>query len=150
MPRKCAHLCTPPPNTEAEVGALLHWLSPRCIKEGPLRKELHRVKHAMAAAEAAAREAAARDAAEAAARDKEAAARGKEAAARGAASKRAAKQAEAAAKGIKFHMASESFQKDLRALAAPITQEWLKDAQKAGVNGPEALEFYRAQAASNR
>ena len=59
-------------------------------------------------------------------------------------------RAEAAAKGIKFHMASESFQKDLRALAAPITQEWLKDAQKAGVNGPEALEFYRAQAASNR
>jgi TRAP-type C4-dicarboxylate transport system substrate-binding protein len=59
-------------------------------------------------------------------------------------------RADAAAKGIKFHMASESFQKDLRALAAPITQEWLKDAQKAGVNGPEALEFYRTQAASNR
>ncbi|WP_322317345.1 TRAP transporter substrate-binding protein DctP [Hydrogenophaga sp.] len=59
-------------------------------------------------------------------------------------------RADAAAKGIKFHMASESFQKDLRALAAPITQEWLKDAQKAGINGPEALEFYRTQAASNR
>lgn len=59
-------------------------------------------------------------------------------------------RADAAAKGIKFHMASESFQKDLRALAAPITQEWLKDAQKAGVNGPEALEFYRTQAATNR
>jgi len=59
-------------------------------------------------------------------------------------------RADAAAKGIKFHMASESFQKDLRALAAPITQEWLKDAQQAGVNGPEALEFYRTQAASNR
>lgn len=59
-------------------------------------------------------------------------------------------RADAAAKGIKFHVASESFQKDLRALAAPITQEWLKDAQKAGVNGPEALEFYRTQAASNR
>ena len=59
-------------------------------------------------------------------------------------------RAEAAAKGIKFHMASESFQKDLRALAAPITQDWLKDAQNAGVNGPEALEFYRTQAASNR
>lgn len=59
-------------------------------------------------------------------------------------------RAEAAAKGVKFHMASEPFQKDLRALAAPITQDWLKDAQKAGVNGPEALEFYRTQAASNR
>lgn len=59
-------------------------------------------------------------------------------------------RAEAAAKGIKFHMASESFQKDLRALAAPITQNWLKDAQKAGVNGTEALEFYRTQAATNR
>jgi TRAP-type C4-dicarboxylate transport system substrate-binding protein len=59
-------------------------------------------------------------------------------------------RAEAAAKGIKFHMASESFQKDLRALAAPITQDWLKDAQNAGVNGPEALEFYRTQAAANR
>jgi len=59
-------------------------------------------------------------------------------------------RADAAAKGIKFHTASESFQKDLRALSAPITQEWLKDAGKAGVNGPEALEFYRTQAASNR
>lgn len=59
-------------------------------------------------------------------------------------------RSEAAAKGIKFHMANDSFQKDLRALAAPITQDWLKDAQKAGVNGPEALEFYRTQAASNR
>ncbi|WP_439114194.1 TRAP transporter substrate-binding protein [Hydrogenophaga sp.] len=59
-------------------------------------------------------------------------------------------RADAAAKGIKFHMASESFQKDLRALAAPITEEWLKDAQKAGVNGPQALDFYRTQAVSNR
>jgi TRAP-type C4-dicarboxylate transport system substrate-binding protein len=59
-------------------------------------------------------------------------------------------RAEAAAKGVKFHTANDAFQKELRALAAPITQEWLKDAQKAGVDGAQALEFYRTQAASNR
>ncbi|MGE3488266.1 MAG: TRAP transporter substrate-binding protein DctP [Nitrospira sp.] len=57
---------------------------------------------------------------------------------------------EAAAKGVKFHVASDAFMKDLRALAAPLTQEWLKDAQKRGVNSQEALEFYRTQAAANR
>ena len=57
---------------------------------------------------------------------------------------------EAAAKGVKFHVASEAFMKDLRALATPLTQEWLKDAQKRGVNGQEALDFYRTQATANR
>lgn len=59
-------------------------------------------------------------------------------------------RADAAAKGVKFHMANEAFMKDLRTLAAPLTQEWLKEAQKKGVNGQEALEYYRAQAAANR
>jgi TRAP-type C4-dicarboxylate transport system substrate-binding protein len=59
-------------------------------------------------------------------------------------------RAEAAAGGVKFHTASDAFVKDLQALAAPITQNWLNDATKAGVNGQEALEFYRSQANANR
>jgi len=59
-------------------------------------------------------------------------------------------RAEAAFKGIKFHKASDAFFKDLQGLAAPITQAWLKDAEKLGVNGQEALEFYRTQAAAGR
>ena len=59
-------------------------------------------------------------------------------------------RAEAAAKGIKFHKANDAFLKELQTLGAPITQAWLKDAEKLGVNGREALEFYRAQAIANR
>lgn len=59
-------------------------------------------------------------------------------------------RAEAAAKGIKFHKASDAFLKELQTLAAPITQAWLKDAEKLGINGKEALDFYRAQAMANR
>lgn len=59
-------------------------------------------------------------------------------------------RAQAAAKDVKFHMANEAFVKDLQVLAAPITQAWLKDAEKLGVKGREALEFYRAQAIANR
>jgi len=59
-------------------------------------------------------------------------------------------RADTAAKGVKFHMASPAFVKDLQALAAPITQAWLQDADKLGVKGQVALDFYRAQAAANR
>jgi TRAP-type C4-dicarboxylate transport system substrate-binding protein len=59
-------------------------------------------------------------------------------------------RAEAAGKGLKFHKASDAFLKDLQTLAAPITQAWLKDAEKLSVNGKEALEFYKAQAIANR
>ncbi|NIC42858.1 hypothetical protein HA630_17595 [Aquabacterium sp. A08] len=59
-------------------------------------------------------------------------------------------RAEAAAKGIKFHKASDAFNKELQALGAPLTQAWLSDAQKLGINGREALDFYRAEAAANR
>jgi TRAP-type C4-dicarboxylate transport system substrate-binding protein len=59
-------------------------------------------------------------------------------------------RANAAASGIKFHTASDSFNKDLQALGAPLTQAWLSDAQKLGVNGREALDFYRAEAIANR
>ena len=59
-------------------------------------------------------------------------------------------RADAAASGIKFHRASDSFNKDLQALGAPLTQSWLTDAQKLGVNGREALDFYRTEAIANR
>lgn len=59
-------------------------------------------------------------------------------------------RAEAASKGVKFHQATEAFAKDLRALAAPVTQAWLADAAKLGVKGEEALEFFTAQARANR
>lgn len=59
-------------------------------------------------------------------------------------------RADAAAKGVKFHKASDAFTKDLQALAEPITQAWLKDAEKLGVNGQEAINFYRSQATANR
>lgn len=59
-------------------------------------------------------------------------------------------RAEAASKGVKFHKASDSFNKDLQALGAPLVQAWLTDAQKLGVNGREALDFYRAEAIANR
>jgi hypothetical protein len=35
-------------------------------------------------------------------------------------------------------------------LGAPLTQAWLNDAQKLGINGREALDFYRAEAVANR
>jgi TRAP-type C4-dicarboxylate transport system substrate-binding protein len=57
---------------------------------------------------------------------------------------------EAEKKGLKFHMASNAFYADLQKLGATATQAWLKDAEKLGVNGKEALEFYKAQALSNR
>ncbi|OXR50495.1 hypothetical protein PuT2_01085 [Pusillimonas sp. T2] len=59
-------------------------------------------------------------------------------------------RAKAAASGTKFHLADESFTKDLHALAKPITQAWLDDAEKLGVNGQEALEFYKTQAEANK
>lgn len=59
-------------------------------------------------------------------------------------------RAEAAGRGVKFHTASPAFVKDLEALAAPITQAWLRDAERLGVNGKEAMDFYRAQAVANR
>ena len=59
-------------------------------------------------------------------------------------------RADAAASGIKFHRASDAFTKELQTLGAPITQAWLADAQKLGVNGQQALDFYRAEAAANR
>ena len=59
-------------------------------------------------------------------------------------------RAEAAAKGVKFHKASDAFTKDMQALGAPLTQAWLNDAQKLGINGREALDFYRAEAVANR
>lgn len=59
-------------------------------------------------------------------------------------------RAEAAARGVKFHAASPAFIKDLETLAVPITESWLRDAERLGVNGKEAMEFYRAQAVANR
>ena len=59
-------------------------------------------------------------------------------------------RADAAAKGIKFHQASDTFNKDMQALGAPLTQAWLNDAQKLGINGREALDYYRAEALANR
>jgi TRAP-type C4-dicarboxylate transport system substrate-binding protein len=59
-------------------------------------------------------------------------------------------RANAAAKGVKFHMANDAFVKDIQALAAPITQAWLREAEKLGVNGQEALAFYREQAIAHR
>jgi TRAP-type C4-dicarboxylate transport system substrate-binding protein len=56
----------------------------------------------------------------------------------------------AAASGIKFHQASNAFTQDLRKLASPLTEAWLADASKLGVNGKEALEFYIAQAKANQ
>lgn len=59
-------------------------------------------------------------------------------------------RAAAAGRGVKFHAASPAFVKDLEALASPITQAWLRDAERLGVNGKEAMDFYRAQAVANR
>lgn len=59
-------------------------------------------------------------------------------------------RAEAAGKGVKFHQASDAFNKDLQALGAPLIQAWLSDAQKLGIKGQEALDFYRAEAQANR
>ena len=59
-------------------------------------------------------------------------------------------RADVAAKGVKFHKASDAFNKDLQGLAAPLLQAWLSDAQKLGVNGREALDFYRAEAQAHR
>lgn len=59
-------------------------------------------------------------------------------------------RADAASKGIKFHKANDAFNKDLQTLGAPLTQAWLSDAQKLGINGREALDFYRAEAVANR
>lgn len=59
-------------------------------------------------------------------------------------------RAEAAGRGVKFHNASPAFMKDLETLAAPISQAWLRDAERLGVNGKEAMEFYRAQAVAHR
>jgi TRAP-type C4-dicarboxylate transport system substrate-binding protein len=59
-------------------------------------------------------------------------------------------RADATAKGIKFHQASEAFTRDLRTLSAPLTQAWVADANKLGVKGEEALDFYASQARANR
>lgn len=59
-------------------------------------------------------------------------------------------RAETAAKGVKFHNASDSFTKDLKSIGAPIVKAWISDAQKLGVNGQAALDFYQAQAAATR
>ncbi|MDV7393044.1 hypothetical protein RZS08_16855, partial [Arthrospira platensis SPKY1] len=48
-------------------------------------------------------------------------------------------RAEAAGRGVKFHNASPAFMKDLETLAAPISQAWLRDAERLGVNGKEAM-----------
>jgi TRAP-type C4-dicarboxylate transport system substrate-binding protein len=59
-------------------------------------------------------------------------------------------RADAAAGGIKFQKASDAFNKDMQTLGAPLIQAWLNDAQKLGINGREALDFYRAEAVANR
>lgn len=59
-------------------------------------------------------------------------------------------RAAAAASGIRFHQANDAFVQDLRRLAAPLTEAWLADAAKLGVNGKEALDFYIAQAKANQ
>ena len=59
-------------------------------------------------------------------------------------------RAAAASKGLKFHQADAAFMKDLRAMAEPLTKAWLADAAKAGVNGPEALDFFVSQAKANK
>lgn len=59
-------------------------------------------------------------------------------------------RAAAAAGGVKFHQASDAFVQDLRRLSAPLTEAWLADAGKLGVNGKEALDFYIAQAKANQ
>lgn len=56
----------------------------------------------------------------------------------------------AAARGVKFHQAGDAFVQDLRRFAAPLTEAWLADAAKLGVNGREALDFYIAQAKANQ
>jgi TRAP-type C4-dicarboxylate transport system substrate-binding protein len=59
-------------------------------------------------------------------------------------------RAAAAANGVKFHQASDAFVQDLRRLSAPLTEAWLADAGKLGVNGKEALDFYIAQAKASQ
>lgn len=59
-------------------------------------------------------------------------------------------RASAAANGIKFHKANDAFQKDLQALGAPLTQAWLGEAKKLGIDGQAALDFYKSEAQANR
>lgn len=62
----------------------------------------------------------------------------------------AALRAKAAKNGVKFHQASEAFTKELHTIARPITTAWIAEANKLGVNGQEALEFYRAEAETSK
>lgn len=55
-------------------------------------------------------------------------------------------RADAAAQGIQIRSASTAFSAEMRRLASPIEQAWLKDAQALGVDGPAALAFYKEQA----
>lgn len=47
--------------------------------------------------------------------------------------------------GIKYITASKSFNDDLKRLGAPIQEAWIAEANKLGVNGREALDFYRKE-----
>lgn len=59
-------------------------------------------------------------------------------------------RAKAAASGVKFHMATPAFTKELQTIAAPIVASWLADADKLGVDGKAAMDFYRAESEANK
>jgi hypothetical protein len=48
-------------------------------------------------------------------------------------------------KGIVDHTASKSFEDELRAAGKPVVEAWIQQVKKLGVDGNEAIEFYRRQ-----
>jgi TRAP-type C4-dicarboxylate transport system substrate-binding protein len=49
-------------------------------------------------------------------------------------------------KGIKFHKASPAFVKDMKAMSAHFTADWIKTAKSRGVDGKAALAYFSTQA----
>lgn len=59
-----------------------------------------------------------------------------------------AKSREAAvARGVQFTQASPEIVERVRKTSEPLLKDWIDDASRLGVNGKEALEFYRTEAA---
>jgi TRAP-type C4-dicarboxylate transport system substrate-binding protein len=58
-------------------------------------------------------------------------------------------RAEWATKGVSFVNASPAFLADLKKISEPMEQAWIADANKLGVDGKAALEFYKAEARAN-
>ena len=48
-------------------------------------------------------------------------------------------------KGIVDHTASKAFENELRAAGKPVVKAWLQQVKKLGVDGNEAIKFYRRQ-----